>query len=475
MNRVCQTDVLVSLADLRRVLPEKPLYGAPEPAAATPTGWLLSPTPYPLAAEQVAELHAIGHSLHRFAKAVDTLYRTSLKEPEWAWVAALLHHGKPASLISFAHMNRLKGQFPLVIRPDLLVTEHGFALCEIDAVPGGIGFTGALHHAYQALGFSLVGAASGIPTAFLDMLLKAAPSSASDPFIAVVVSDEAGDYRLEMAWLVEQIAAHYPQIALVHPRQITLERNRLGFLTVDNRFQPIEILYRFFELFDLPNIPQIELIQYAIKKGLVFCTPPFKPHLEEKGVLALLHHPFLTPFWQAQLGEADFARLTRLVPESWILDPARVPPHAEVVPELRFQDRRLRDFQGLAALTQKQRQLVVKPSGFSPLAWGSRGVHVGHDLSQAQWAEAVTEALAQFEQTPHLLQRFENTRVEPYTYFHPTSGELHQGQGRTRLCPYYFVTDDVPQLVGVLATTCPKDKKVIHGMRDGVMHPTCVP
>jgi hypothetical protein len=44
-------------------------------------------------------------------------------------------------------------------------------------------------------------------------------------------------------------------------------------------------------------------------------------------------------------------------------------------------------------------------------------------------------------------------------------------EGRVRLSPYYFVVDGQAELGGVLATTCPKDKKIIHGMRDAVMTP----
>jgi hypothetical protein len=50
-----------------------------------------------------------------------------------------------------------------------------------------------------------------------------------------------------------------------------------------------------------------------------------------------------------------------------------------------------------------------------------------------------------------------------------------QEDGRTRLCPYYFVTGSADaaraHLGGVLATICPADKKILHGMRDAVMAP----
>ena len=45
---------------------------------------------------------------------------------------------------------------------------------------------------------------------------------------------------------------------------------------------------------------------------------------------------------------------------------------------------------------------------------------------------------------------------------------------RVRLCPYYFVVGDDARLGGILATVCPADKKILHGMPDAVMAPCCV-
>jgi len=46
---------------------------------------------------------------------------------------------------------------------------------------------------------------------------------------------------------------------------------------------------------------------------------------------------------------------------------------------------------------------------------------------------------------------------------------------RVRLCPYYFVHGEGDgartTLGGVLATACPADKKIIHGMSDAVLVP----
>ncbi len=42
-----------------------------------------------------------------------------------------------------------------------------------------------------------------------------------------------------------------------------------------------------------------------------------------------------------------------------------------------------------------------------------------------------------------------------------------------RLCPYFFVDPEAErtQLCGILATFCPADKKIIHGMKDAALIP----
>ena len=130
------------------------------------------------------------------------------------------------------------------------------------------------------------------------------------------------------------------------------------------------------------------------------------------------------------------------------------------------------DWQQLAELSQKERQLVLKLSGFNERAWGARSVRLGNDLSQANWATAVTEAVAGFGESPWILQRFEKPRRVEHEWFDFESGAARTMAGRVRLCPYYFIHgEDEVKLGGVLATVCPADKKIIHGMRDAILAP----
>ena len=134
----------------------------------------------------------------------------------------------------------------------------------------------------------------------------------------------------------------------------------------------------------------------------------------------------------------------------------------------------MRDWREIEHGTQKERRLVLKPSGFSPLAWGSRGVRVGHDMSQEEWAGAVEAALASFDTSPWVIQPFADSAVRRVKYHDEAGGGIREMEARVRLCPYYFVTGDCAELGGVLATACGKEKKLIHGMSDAVMMPCFV-
>jgi hypothetical protein len=135
----------------------------------------------------------------------------------------------------------------------------------------------------------------------------------------------------------------------------------------------------------------------------------------------------------------------------------------------------LTDWQQLKTLSQKERELILKVSGFSPHAWGARGVYLGSDLSHADWSAAVDKAIANFDHSPHVLQRYHKPGLVDAEWFDFARYEIVPMKGRVRLCPYYFVSGEAEQarahLGGVLATICPANKKIIHGMTEAIFAP----
>jgi hypothetical protein len=227
-------------------------------------------------------------------------------------------------------------------------------------------------------------------------------------------------------------------------------------------------VYRFFELFDLANVRCAPQLLDLARTGAIKVTPPFKPALEEKLWFALFWLRPLEGYWLRELGERSLAALRRVIPYTWLLDPAPLPPHA-VLPRLEVQS-----WDEVAAFSQKQRELILKVSGFSENAWGSRGVVVAQDVPQSEWRTALADALAAHDRQPHLLQQFHKGRVIDHPWLDEQSGTIVTMKGRVRLCPYFFPGEGRVQTAGALATICPQDKKLLHGMSEAILVPTAV-
>jgi len=177
------------MPDLSYTTIESALSAQPLFAAKT---WQLSPEAWPLTHEQVAQLGQIGSACLEFHQALETLYLWSVagknllrNKPLLApWVAEYLDRGKPASLVEHARDARLRGVVPPVLRPDLLLTEDGFALTELDSVPGGIGLTAFLNRLYDGGDSRIVGHGDLMVESFyqsLAALQPRAPARRSSP------------------------------------------------------------------------------------------------------------------------------------------------------------------------------------------------------------------------------------------------------------------------------------------------------
>jgi len=413
--------------------------------------WRISPEPFPLGENLVKDIESLGRVLLQFYRAVNLLYRRSAEGRQPEWVARWLDQGKPAGLIELQRSAAFKSDVPRVIRPDILLTDNGFAITELDSVPGGIGLTAWLNQTYsnseiRTPNSEIIGGADGMIRGF-EAIFGAVER------IHIVVSREAATYKPEMLWLAGQV------------RRAQCGVRNTEFL----EFWEGDAVYRFFELFDLTNVANWKrILELAIARKIRL-TPPPKPVFEEKMLFALLWNRNLQGFWRQELGEGFVTRLKRIVPYTWLVDPAPLPPHA-AIPELN-----LTEWQQLKTLSQRERDLMLKVSGFSEQAWGARGVSLGSDLSHEDWSAAVDRAISDFPTSPFVLQRYEKPALVEAQWFDFGKNEIVPMNGRVRLCPYYFVSGEGdaarPQLGGVLATVCPADKKIIHGMTDAILAP----
>jgi hypothetical protein len=212
---------------IRDRLPQNGLFAGQE--------WRISSAPFALGPELAKEIESLGRVLLQFYRAVNLLYRKSAEGKMPEWVARWLDLGKPPELVARQRSPVFKNEVPRVIRPDLLITEHGLSVTELDSVPGGIGLTAWLNQTYSSLQTpeprpEILGGSDGMIRGFASIFGDAT-------HVHVIVSDEAATYRPEMQWLAEQLG---PRFA-IHDSRFT------GFADGD-------AVYRFFELFDLANV-----------------------------------------------------------------------------------------------------------------------------------------------------------------------------------------------------------------------------
>lgn len=435
-------------------------------ARAVPAGrfspFRISPEPFWITAVEAELITAYGGWLRDFYHAADRLYRLSLEGSAPGFVAAHLDAGKPEWLLRVAQAESFRDQIPVIIRPDLLFTQAGIRATELDSVPGSMGLLSFLEQTYTDLGHRLLPGQS-TQAAFLHAL-NSLPGG--DGLTAIIVSEECSGYRLETSWLAARWQERDPSAPLVvSPEELNYDERGVWLAG-----QRVTRVYRFFELFDWENVAGAHALLHLAAAGKVTLTPPPKPHLEEKMWFAFLHHPELQPVWQSLLGPDVLTGLRQLFPPTWLVsaDPAasRSGP--------------LASWPRLQQGSRKERPYILKPSGFSPLAWGGHGFSRGKDYTTKAWAETIQSLLAA-KNSPSILQEYQHSLPRETEYCEPHTGRLQSFSGKTRLCPYYFLAQtpkqpgqESVQVSGALATTVPISKPVIHGMTEAVMAPTGV-
>ena len=340
-------------------------------------------------------------------------------------------------------------------------------------MPGGIGLTAFLNQLYgHDADPSILGHGGAMVENFHQSLASLRPDH-RNPLIAILVSEEAATYRPEMRWLAEQLQRQGKRVFCLRPEDVFPLSGEL-FFNSDGTPEKIDVIYRFFELFDWANIKIAADIMEAWQSAAVAIAPPMRHFQEEKLALALFHHHLLQDYWTESVSSRNLKLLRQLIPRSWVMDPASLPPGA-MLDGPKVGGRMPYDWRDLIGASQKERDLIIKISGFHETAWGARSVVLGSDCSREEWQEGIEQALRLAPTNLHLLQEYRKPKRLQHPLYDTTQMDgpisIQPRAGRLRLCPYYFVIGGHVRLSGALATFCPPDKKIIHGMQDAALLP----
>ena len=300
--------------------------------------------------------------------------------------------------------------------------------------------------------------------------LAALRPNEANPLVALVVSDEAATYRPEMEWLALQLQLQGKRVFALRPQALFPLGGALFF---DSGGNPGE---------DRRHLPLLRALRPREHPGRAV-------HLRGLGGRGGRHRPAHAPLPGGEarlrpLSPSPAARLLgrgpqradgptapdALIPPSWVMDPAPLPPGAvldgphaggRAISRLarprgslaegagpHHQDQRIpRDRLGRPQRDSRQRQLA---RGMADRPWIGRSSSPRANL--------------------HLLQAYRKpSRVRHRVY--RDGRRAVETDGRLRLCPYYLVVGGKARLSGALATFCPPDKKIIHGMQDAALLP----
>ncbi len=150
---------------------------------------------------------------------------------------ALSRCGKPPELVEFSRRKEFRDELPKVIRPDLILTDEGYTIAEIDSVPGGIGLTAWLNQTYTNIGADVIGGAEGM----LDGFRVGSAEWRRHRYFKRsrhLSTGDGVDFRASQCETVRNSNGKFSK------RKTT--RRNTG-----------RDVYRFFELFDLPNLPRV--------------------------------------------------------------------------------------------------------------------------------------------------------------------------------------------------------------------------
>src|ERR1700736_7045473 len=112
------------LEAIRSAFPKEGLFAEKE--------WLLSPDPFAIDKAFERELEQLGHRLFVFQRACNHLYQLSAKGKQPSWIARYLDAGKPPDLVAYSRRKEIRDDLPMEIRPDLVLTDEGYIIAEID-------------------------------------------------------------------------------------------------------------------------------------------------------------------------------------------------------------------------------------------------------------------------------------------------------------------------------------------------------
>ena len=374
----------------------------------------VSPTPFKLKKHQKEEMLLLGKAICDYMDACIDLYKTDED------VREVLDRGKPEK-----YKNAINPKY-LFLRPDLILTEDGFSICEIETSPFGLGLAEVLNRTYGCVGFDPI-----VTQNELGNYVKRHISSKG----TIAYSEKVKAFRGQLDFLAQEVFSGDGN---------DWQSQNISNQTLKNDKQ----IYRAFYLSDEYKDDRVASFLQMAQIYLPSSTPQF----EEKALLAFIWDKRYIEYFKRTLGEAQFRLLRKSIPKTWILGQEEYVDGG--LPEGK------KDSLEVASLGKSKRKYVLKQSGFnSGSSWGE-GVVFLHKIGQLNAIEKMKSALED-NQHLYIVQEFKSGRVVPMTYL-DDENIIQNMNAKIRLTPYFsFMGKSKGKLIAVKVTGC-ENTEYIH-------------
>lgn len=374
----------------------------------------VSPTPFKLSRKQKTEIEDIGKAICCYMDYCIELYKTNESAHE------LLDRGKPKE-----YKNVQDAKY-LFLRPDLILTDSGFCLCEIETSPFGLGLAEVLNRTYGN---------EGHETAIHQNQLKNYIQSKIENSGTIAYSDKVKSFAGQLDFMAEQVFSGNGK---------SWDATKVNSNMVSNKQ-----IYRAFyltEQFTDENVANL------LKQSSHIYLPTSTPQFEEKALLSFIWDKRYVQSFRDRLGESTFDLLREIIPKTWVLG------------EEQYVDGGLpngkQDSLSLAELSKGSRKFVLKQSGFTTSSSWGEGVKFLHKMGSGKALEMLKSAQEDKEHL-YIIQEFNQGKAVPMSFI-DDDGIFKNINAKIRITPYYaYMGNEKGKLIAAKVTGC-ENTEYIH-------------
>lgn len=367
----------------------------------------VSPSPLCITDDQQKELRKLGYAVCHYVKVIMQLYQNDEE------IRRILNKGK-----ADIFLNSQNPQY-LFLRPDLIVTENGFKICELETSIFGLALSDILNRCYIQNGYQ---------TIVEEDILKKYINSQIPNYGDIAYSRRVQAFHGQLEYLANEIFSN--------------QDKKWQTKLIENETYFSNNIYRAFYSEEC-------LSDCAMNHAIKNCVPSLTPQFEEKALLAFIWDTRFCNDIQKKLGDVEYTCLRTAIPPTCILG------------EEKYFDADIPELTSMAKLPKSQRNFVLKKSGDS--AWGE-GITFLHKISHEKVKKAIENAYQANDL--YIIQYFTEGKKIQMQYF--LKNDIQTMQAKVRITPYYaFCGQDFGKLISIKATGC-ENTDYIHGATNSI-------